>query len=112
MEKRLLYCWVARGLNVLVPKQRGEGFLKVPYGHHHDKSLTAIANNAHVDVFGLEGTLDFNCAGNIYHGGREVREEFSAKVIPALEAHYGLKAIEIDQFEFWAKHPLAAAVPQ
>lgn len=105
-SKALLYCWVAKTLSVLVPKKRGKGYLKVPYGHHYNEALTDIANTAHVDVTGLDGALEFECAGSVYHGGVDDRKEFLSKVIPGLEAYYGYAAREISEKEFWEKNPL------
>lgn len=104
-ERRLLWCWVCGGLNVLVPKKRGQGYLKVPYGHHHIPELSEIADSVSSDVFGLDGCLDFRCPGSIYHGSQEQKDEYSGVVIPQLEAYYGIPAVEIGQGEFWANHP-------
>lgn len=106
--KKLLFCWVAQNLNVLVPKKRGEGFLQVPYGHHYNMALTDIADSASVDVTGLDGALTFECGGKVFHGGADARKAFAAKVIPKLENHYGFVAQEIDESQFWALNPLAA----
>jgi hypothetical protein len=103
---QLLYCWVAECFNVLVPKKRGSGFLKVPYGHHHDQGLTAIANSAQCDVFGLDGSLEFQCSGAIFHGPESMRDQFSATVVPQLERHYGMTSREVSVSEFWALHPV------
>lgn len=109
-KKELLYCWVAQVLNVLVPKKRGEGYLKVPYGHHHDSALTEIANDAGVDVTGLDGSLAFECSRSIFYGPAAGRIEFASKVIPSLEKHYGWTSREIEVSEFWEKNPLTAGV--
>lgn len=108
--KTLLYCWVAQNLNVLVPKVRGEGFLKIPYGHHHNQSLTAIANNAGVDVNGLDGALCFECSAAIFHGSEAVKDAFVEKVIPPLEKYYGMPSRKIESNEFWEKNPFTAGV--
>lgn len=105
-KKELLYCWTANGFNVLVPKRRGSGFLKAPYGHHADKGLDAIATAARCDVFGLDGALEFECKGAVFHGGKAVRGEFTATVVPRLEAHYGLTAREVSESEFWRLNPV------
>lgn len=105
-SKQLLFCWVANGFNVLAPKRRGTGFLRVPYGHHPDTALDAIADLVHVDVIGLDGSLHFECKGAVFHGPQELRDAFAGKVVPALERHYGLCAKEIDEVEFWQLHPL------
>lgn len=109
-QKELLYCWVAQGLNVLVPKKRGEGYLKVPYGHHHDSALTKIANDAGVDVTGLDGALAFECSRSIFYGPEAGQKEFVSKVMPPLARHYGLTSREIEKSEFWEKNPLTAGV--
>lgn len=105
-EKELLYCWVARDFNVLVPKRRGSGFLKVPYGHHVDQSLDVIADAGRCEVTGLDGALAFECGGEIFNGGDEVRSDFAAIIIPRLESHYGLTAREIDAPDFWRLVPV------
>lgn len=99
--KELLYSWVANGFNVLVPKQRGEGFLKVPYGHHIKKGLDAAADAGNCDVYGLDGVLEFNWF--TFDAGK--RAAFVSAVVPLLEAHYGWPAREIDQYEFWRLRP-------
>lgn len=107
--KQLLWCWVASGFQVLVPKRRGNGFLRVPYGHHHDAALDAIGALVGVDVFGLDGALFFECSGSVFHGAPVVREAFAGKVVPALERHYGWSALEISVSDFWRLHPLERA---
>ena len=110
---RLLWCWVASGFHVLVPKRRSDGYLRAPYGHHPDPGLDRIAALVHVDVVGLDGALYFECGGSVYHGSEAVREAFAAKVVPALEQHYGVSAREIGPGEFWRLHPQfdAGALP-
>lgn len=107
--KQLLYCWVAQGFNVLVPKTRGQGFLKVPYGHHHDPALSEIGDSVGVEVTGLEGALHFWCPGSIYHGPQEGQQEFAARVMPELEKHYGWASREITASEFWKLNPYSRA---
>ena len=67
----------------------------MPYGHHDDQGLSAIASVASCDVFGLDGSLEFSCSGAIYHGPQQLRDQFSAAVVPLLEKHYGMTAREI-----------------
>ena len=98
-KRELLYSWSAAMFRVLVPKQRGEGFLRVPYGHHPKPELDRIAAVARCDVFGLDGALDFEVPGAIYHGGKTERDAFVAKIVPLLEAHYGVPAREISSEE-------------
>lgn len=100
--RALRYCWVANGLNVLVPKQRGEGYLKVPYGHHFDAGLDRIATQARCELTGLDGALSFAVPGSLYHGPVAGREAFVAAIVPMLCAHYGWEAVEISVTEYWA----------
>jgi len=103
--RELLYTWSHECLAVLVPKQRGVGFLKVPYGDHNDPALNHVADAAGCDLFGKDGALEFQCGGQVYHGGCTAHAAFEAQVIPALEAHYGWRARAIPSHEFWALHP-------
>jgi len=103
----LLYSWVANNFHVLVPKRRGVGYLAVPYGHHPNPGLDDVANLLRVDVTGLDGALCFECGGAVFHGGEVARTAFASKIVPALEAHYGMASREIEPSEFWAAHPTA-----
>lgn len=103
--KNLLYCWVASEFHVLVPKARGEGFLRVPYGHLHNADLDAIGALVGLDILGLEGSLHFETDLAIYCGGPKAREAFEAKVMPALENLYGWGSREIAPSEFWELLP-------
>ena len=103
MSAELIYCWVSQCFSVLVPKKRGGGFLKVPYGHHHNAELTGIANKIGVDVFGLDGSLDFEVNRSIYYGDRN---KFSSVLMPMLESYYGLPSREVNVNDFWRLHPL------
>lgn len=102
----LLYSWAASNFHVLVPKKRGAGYLAVPYGHHPNPGLDQIAARVRVDVTGLDGALCFECGGAVFHGGDAARAAFASKIMPALEAHYGMASREIPEGEFWRLHPL------
>jgi hypothetical protein len=103
--KELLYCWVAGGFSVLVPKKKGEGYLKVPYGHHYIDELTAIADKMRSDVWGLDGALDFHVRGALFHGPESGRVAFSEAIMPLLERYYGFPSREIVVAEFWQLNP-------
>ena len=68
--------------------------------------LDQIAARARVDVTGLDGALCFECGGAVFHGGDAERAAFASKIMPALEAHYGMASREIPEGEFWRLHPL------
>lgn len=103
--RELLYCWVAGQFSVLVPKKRGEGYLKTPYGHHHIQELTFIANKLHCDVCGLDGALDFEVSGAIYHGPENGRDAFAKEIMPMLEAYYSIPSREIPVEKYWLLNP-------
>ena len=104
-EPKLLFCWVAEGLHVLVPKRRGTGFLSVPYGHHTDKGLDAIAALANCDLYGLDGALNFDCGWDICHGQKGTQDAFIERIRKPLEAHYKMQSQLIDANTFWELHP-------
>lgn len=103
-QKELLYFWMSTSLEVLVPKKVGSGFLKVPYGHHENAALTQIGRVADCDIFGLDGSLSFQC-GTEVSGHEDRRRAFESKVLPALERHYGWPTREVTSTEFWERHP-------
>ncbi|WP_343028272.1 hypothetical protein [Massilia sp. MP_M2] len=107
--RTLLYCWVSNGFSVLVPKRRGTGYLKVPYGHHHIDGLTAAANAVGCDVVGLDGELAFESRelrGLYCARTGDARAIFIAKLMPLLERHYQMDSREVDAATFWQLHPL------
>lgn len=91
---------------MLVPKKRGAGFLKTPYGHHHNLELSRVESMAGCDLWGLDGSLDFQVSGAILHGGRDGQLAFSSKVMPLLELYYGVPSREIGVSDFWRLHPM------
>jgi hypothetical protein len=103
--RELLYAWVADCLAVLVPKQRGSGYLRMPYGNHAIAGLDAVATAIGCDVFGLDGALEIQCGGAVYHGGAEARRAFAEAAIPLLQRHYAMAAREINTVEYWLLHP-------
>lgn len=103
--RELLFCWVAETFSVLIPKIRGEGFLKVPLGHHENQALRDVSEIAGCDICGLDGSLDFEVGGKVFHGGHDARAEFALRVVAALEAHYGVPAREISRAEFYELNP-------
>lgn len=105
VEPKLLLCWAAGGLQVLVPKRRGKGYLSAPYGHHANKGLDTIAELAMCDLFGLDGALYFDCGWTIFHGQQGTHDEFIERVRAPLEAHYKMPSQLIGVTEFWELHP-------
>ena len=60
-----VWAWLHASLEILIPKQRGNGWLKVPAGHHAEARLRDIEDAAQCDVFGLDGTLSVECGGRV-----------------------------------------------
>lgn len=102
--RELLYNWSSEALDVLVPKKRGEGFLMVPYGHHHDRGLSSIEDEARCLLTGLDGYLNFYTGLEITCYP-EKRAEFASRIMPLLEKHYNCSSREIEKDEFWEKCP-------
>jgi hypothetical protein len=107
MTRELLYLWTSCTLEVLVPKLRGEGFVKVPYGHHADKAMAKIERIAGCDIFGLDGALSFQ-TGSRTATYPESRDAFTDMLLPALVQHYGEPAREASASEFWSLNPNCA----
>lgn len=90
--------WDLGGLNVLIPKRRGTGYLRVPYGHHNDPKLNRIADAIRADVCGLDGYLAFEISLS-----RQDRERIVGIVLPMLAAHFGFTQWREDPKAFWAE---------
>lgn len=103
--KELLGCWVTEAFCVLVPRERGTGFLKVPYGHHHDPRFREVDLAVGCDIFGLDGALEFQCGPRVYNSTSE-RQAFLDRLATPLEALYGLSLRIIDPSEYWELHPI------
>ena len=109
--RELIACWAINGFCVLVPKMRGRGFLRVPFGHHEDPALSKIADLAQCDIFGLDGHLEFQTPPKLFHGGDAARQAFADKALQALSNHYGVPARLVGSAEFWRLHPLGEPAP-
>lgn len=102
-EKKLIWSWVGGNLVVLIPKKRGNGYLKTPYWHKIDPALEDIRHQlGDVDIFGLDGHLEFVLSYSSRAGSTP--DSFAEKAIPLLVAHYGWPAEE-SHAEFLRLHP-------
>lgn len=100
-EKILLVYFSVESIDILVPKKRGEGFLKVPLGHHAC-ALSGFTNE-HIpfDVFGIDGML------SVRTGRMSQRhDELEESVVKPLSAFYGYPYKIVSHEEFWSHHPL------
>lgn len=105
-RKTAIYMWNLHGLNIAIPKKRGSGFLKVPYGHHAISDLDDIfteedyeADISHsLDVEGLDGFLSINY-GPLW--SEPAKNSIIERIMPKLAAYYGFELWEEDVDAFW-----------
>lgn len=70
MEKReaLYYCGISYQLAVLIPKKKGDGFLKSPFGGHHCndyyRKFTSLAPRGTGDCVDIDGYLAIGVSYN------------------------------------------------
>lgn len=100
-SKLLRYCWVYYNFSVLVPKKRGIGYLKSPYGHHHIERLSEIGHQVGCDICGLDGSLDFEVPSRLYCSMGDEKTEFEQRLMPLLEKYYGFSSEPIDIQAYW-----------
>lgn len=90
-------------LMVLVPKKRGNGYQRVPLGHHMTP-LAELAMHKGWDITGLDGHLEIEVS---CHSAEE-RAATLERYMPALAEFYGMPWRETSATEFWSLHPLDA----
>lgn len=97
MTGSAILMWDTSGLCIAVPKKRGHGYLKVPYGHHAVARLNRIATAEGVDMDGLDGYL------NLGYGYTDTDERAAIvhRVLPQIAAHYGFASWREDPAAFW-----------
>lgn len=89
--------WDAGGLNILIPKRRGTGYLKVPYGHHAVKGLSDIESSELVDMDGLDGylTLEYR------YVHPDEQQALVDRVMPKLAKHFKFTTWRESAIDFW-----------
>lgn len=90
-------------ISILVPKRRGTGFVKVPFGHHANKALGQIEDEIGYDIYGLDGCLEVN-TGYFF----EEKEALLEKIMPPISKHYGMPWRELSEEDWWSHHPFLA----
>lgn len=109
IQKELLWMYVDDSIYVLVPKKRGIGFLRQPYGHHvnHELNQTiwSVEGADAIDVFGLDGYLDLKVGLS-----EEMDEDrnFAMNMMNALSGYYGWPHREVSIKEFWDSNPIGS----
>lgn len=77
----LIYSWGTFSLFVLVPKRRGEGWLKEPVGHHARREISHAEMELGCDLFGLEGCVHLDTVSPV---ALDKRKAFEDKAMPVL----------------------------
>ncbi len=103
--REALYYWNNAGLSILIPKQRGLGFLKCPFGHHNITALADIECEERIDMCGLDGYLFFPYGYKAFGERASIQE----RVLPKLSKHFKFKAWTEVGSDYFYKH-LAATI--
>jgi hypothetical protein len=101
-EKELLVYIATLSVEILVPKKRGQGFLKMPLGHYACP-LSELSHKIGYDLTGLDGSLDVEAR---YVGISIDTETFIAQAIVPISEFYQMPFRIVGAKEFWDKHPL------
>lgn len=104
--KELLYIFRERGIHILVPKKRGEGFLRTPIGHHQSP-LSHLAYKIGYDLFGLDGEI-FVDSGYI---GKDDKPRMIERVLEPISQLLGFPHREISRQEYYDLHPIKTEEP-
>ena len=93
------YMWNNSGLNVTIPRRRGKGYLKQPYGNHYvPKIECARSRLGNIDFFGLDGYLELDY-GMICDRVKQV--ELAGEALPILAECFGFNEWIEDHKRFW-----------
>lgn len=80
--KRTALCyWDNGGLNILIPKIRGDGYLRVPVGHHFNSEIQAIESDFSTNICGLDGYLELEFP---YMTSPEKKQKLVREILPRL----------------------------
>ncbi len=82
-----VWAWLSSTLEILIPKQRGKGWLQVPAGHHISNRIRAIEEAAQCDICGIDGTLSIECGSKVAVYP-ERRQELIDRLFPVVSREY------------------------
>jgi hypothetical protein len=102
LKELLVYPW-ALHISVLVPKRRGEGYLKMPFGHHVT-ALSEVERQVGYDLWGLDGSLDIQVQPVPHEKDKLL--ELLERIIPPIATHYGMTWRLVEHDEYIEKHPI------
>lgn len=87
------------GLSILVPKIRGDGYLKTPVYHGNNELSFFVSDELQSDCSGLEGCLDIGVGDQWSAEGKQ----FINKAVSLISKHLNAKPVRIyhgDMMEF------------
>jgi hypothetical protein len=102
-DSSILVCFFVGRVELLIPKKRGHGFLKVPLGHHYN-GLARVCANLGYDAYGLDGSLEIEI-GSSHSIADKNRPEFLRRVVRPIARHLGFPFRVVEQDEYWSNHP-------
>jgi hypothetical protein len=91
---------------MLIPKKRGEGYLRVPLGHHACP-LHSLSYDLRVDICGLDGMLEVEL------GRRYTFNDLDGMVrdyVVPIAKLLGFPFRVVEHAEFWENHPITGSV--
>lgn len=101
--KSILVNFALGGMSMLIPKKRGDGFLKVPLGHHASELSTYLIDNFTYEFDGLDGCIAVQTG--YVHPDRE--QYFLDTVAAPIAKHLAMEFRRVEDKEYWQLHPLA-----
>lgn len=105
-KKELLYIFRERSIHILVPKKRGEGFLRTPIGHHRSP-LSDLSYKIGFDMFGLDAEI-FVDTGYVWE---DKKPQLVERVLKPISELLGFPYREISHTEFHDLHPIKTEEP-
>ncbi|WP_394222714.1 hypothetical protein [Alteromonas gracilis] len=104
MAKEILWIYMDRSICALIPKKRGVGYLRQPYGHHINSEMEKFRDDLNgVDIYGLDGHLQIMVDKAEYEDKDLV---FGKAVIERLASYHSLPFRHVSLNEFWLNHPV------
>lgn len=100
-DRVILACFHESYLGVLIPKKRGNGYLKMPLGHH-TCPLAELERDIGFDIYGLSGELEV-MTGFITDARHKELED---RVLKPISELLGFPYRIVDRFEYFQNHPI------
>lgn len=99
--KEMLFVFLGPSMQILVPKERGQGFRKVPIGHHQT-ALGSLDSVIGFDMFGLDGAIHVETG---YVSPFDYPKMIE-RVLEPISRLLGYRYRHVGLDEFWEKHPI------